>query len=242
MSEEKSAPAHNEDMETIRLARKRMAQVVFVLAAQAGTLFLASGRWRWPAAWAYIGVYLGSMALNRFVFLRKSLALIAERGQIKAGTKDWDRVLAAIVSLFGPLATLLAAGLDERRRRASSVPLPARLAGLAAMVLGFTLVGWAMASNRFFAGVVRIQTERGHVVTTSGPYHYVRHPGYVGLGAHLLGTPLLLGSKRAFLPAALTVALLVLRTALEDRTLLKELPGYEEYARQVRYRLLPGVW
>jgi len=99
-----------------------------------------------------------------------------------------------------------------------------------------------MASNAFFSEGVRIQEERGHVVATGGPYRYVRHPGYVGAMLAQLATPFLLGSPWAFVPGVGSVALYAVRTHLEDRTLIEELPGYREYARRIRYRLLPGVW
>ena len=99
-----------------------------------------------------------------------------------------------------------------------------------------------MAANAFFSMVVRIQEDRGHAVATGGPYRYVRHPGYVGMMLSLLGTPLLLGSLWALVPAGLATCLYVVRTALEDRTLQEELEGYKDYAGQVRRRLLPGVW
>jgi len=104
------------------------------------------------------------------------------------------------------------------------------------------LVVWATASNTFFSQVVRIQTERGHTVATGGPYRYLRHPGYFGAILYELAAPILLGSWPALLISSVSAALLVLRTALEDRTLQAELPGYTEYARRVRYRLLPGIW
>jgi protein-S-isoprenylcysteine O-methyltransferase Ste14 len=108
--------------------------------------------------------------------------------------------------------------------------------------LAGTVALWAMAANPFFSEGVRIQRERGHTVARGGPYRYVRHPGYIGSGLILIGPALLLGSWWALLPASLGVAGYVLRTALEDRTLQSELEGYADYARQVRYRLLPGVW
>lgn len=104
------------------------------------------------------------------------------------------------------------------------------------------LLIWAMRTNTFFARVVRIQAERGHHVISTRPYAQVRHPGYVGLCTLGLGMPLLLGSWWAFIPGALEVGLLIVRTALEDRTLQAELPGYGEYAARVRCRLLPGIW
>ncbi len=99
-----------------------------------------------------------------------------------------------------------------------------------------------MGVNPFFEKTVRIQTERGHHVIDSGPYRYVRHPGYVGLFGWSLSAPLLLGSWWAFIPATLSVFALVIRTALEDQTLRDELAGYEEYVSRVHYRLIPGIW
>jgi protein-S-isoprenylcysteine O-methyltransferase Ste14 len=101
---------------------------------------------------------------------------------------------------------------------------------------------WAMASNPFFATTVRIQAERGHTVASSGPYQWIRHPGYAGSLVYTLMTPLVLCSWWTVIPAVLTIALIILRTGLEDQTLKTELPGYEEYAGRVRHRLVPGVW
>jgi protein-S-isoprenylcysteine O-methyltransferase Ste14 len=110
------------------------------------------------------------------------------------------------------------------------------------VLLGYTLATWAMLANRFFSGVVRIQTERGHEVVASGPYAIVRHPGYSGSLLAALGFPLVLSSVWAFLPLILVFVVSIVRTRLEDRTLQSELPGYAEYANTTRHRLLPGVW
>jgi protein-S-isoprenylcysteine O-methyltransferase Ste14 len=117
-----------------------------------------------------------------------------------------------------------------------------QLFGLAASALGYALVGWSMASNRFFAGFVRIQAERGHVVESEGPYRHLRHPGYAGIAGYSLATPLALGTPWALVPGLITTVALVARTALEDRALRHELPGYANYAARVRHRLLPRVW
>ena len=90
--------------------------------------------------------------------------------------------------------------------------------------------------------MVRIQSERDHAVVTKGPYRFVRHPGYVGYNTALLATAVALGSTWALGLAAVGGSLVVVRCALEDRALREELPGYEAYAQQVRYRLLPGLW
>ena len=110
------------------------------------------------------------------------------------------------------------------------------------MVLGFSLFLWAMASNAYFSEGVRIQEERGHEVVTDGPYRYVRHPGYSGAILSQLSTPLLLGSSWAIIPSLLSGGFYMLRTYLEDKTLVLELPGYHDYVEKTRYRLLPWVW
>ncbi|GAB4490319.1 MAG: hypothetical protein Fur0016_22330 [Anaerolineales bacterium] len=117
------------------------------------------------------------------------------------------------------------------------------IAGLAAAILGYNIIlMWSMVSNAYFTAIIHIQTDSRHRVATGGPYRFVRHPGYVGTILFYLGTPFLLGSAWAVIPAALSCLLLVIRTSLEDKTLQAELPGYKEYAQQTRYRLVPGVW
>jgi protein-S-isoprenylcysteine O-methyltransferase Ste14 len=101
---------------------------------------------------------------------------------------------------------------------------------------------WAMMRNDFFSALVRIQNDRGHRVTTQGPYRFVRHPGYVGMLMFSVATPFMLGSWWALFPAAVNLFVGALRTSLEDRTLYLELDGYADYARAVPYRLVPGIW
>jgi protein-S-isoprenylcysteine O-methyltransferase Ste14 len=101
---------------------------------------------------------------------------------------------------------------------------------------------WAVISNKFFSDVIRIQVDRGHTVVSHGPYQHVRHPGYIGMISYALATPFLLDSPWALIPGGVTVSLIIVRTVVEDRTLLAELDGYQDYAARVRYRLLPGVW
>jgi protein-S-isoprenylcysteine O-methyltransferase Ste14 len=116
------------------------------------------------------------------------------------------------------------------------------LAALLIGILGYALFVWATASNTFFSQIVRIQVERGHTVVTGSPYRTVRHPGYAGAILFELAVPILLASWGALITGGLGAILLILRTALEDRTLQAELAGYMDYARQVRYRLVPGIW
>jgi protein-S-isoprenylcysteine O-methyltransferase Ste14 len=123
-----------------------------------------------------------------------------------------------------------------------AVAVWAQVAALVVYLLGWAAHLWAMSANRFFALVVRMQSDRGQTVATGGPYRYVRHPGYVGGILLTVAAGLLLGSAWALLPGALGAILLIIRTALEDKMLQDELDGYREYAGRVCYRLLPGVW
>ena len=122
------------------------------------------------------------------------------------------------------------------------MPLALQISALALAALAYALVVWATASNAFFSQVVRIQDDRGHTVATGGPYRILRHPGYVATIIFELATPILLGSLWALIPGGFAALFFVVRTALEDKMLHEELPGYTDYAQQTRYRLLPSVW
>jgi protein-S-isoprenylcysteine O-methyltransferase Ste14 len=204
-------------------------------------LFWPAGRVDWWPAWACLAVMLAWTVATAVVILRSNPDLLAERLGPRKGAKAWD---TAIMSMLGlaQLARYVLAGLDQRYGWTGGFPLAAQLAALIFCLLGYTLVVRATASNAFFSQIVRIQSERGHTVATGGPYHYVRHPAYVGAIAYELAVPVLLASWPAAIPSALTVTLLILRTALEDRALQAGLAGYADYSQKVRHRLVPGVW
>jgi protein-S-isoprenylcysteine O-methyltransferase Ste14 len=219
--------------------RRRIGQVVLQALLLDVLLFLSAWTLRWVWGWAYVVVGLGLLVLNATVL---SPEVIAERGSAhKKNVKKWDRVLSAIMSSLMLVVPILC-GLDRHFGWSPAMPWWIHVAGLVGIALGQGLFTWSMVSNRFFSTMVRIQTERAHTVETSGPYRYVRHPGYVGYIVAVIGTVLALGSTWALILVALGIILFVVRTALEDRTLHQELPGYAEYAARVRYRLLPGVW
>jgi len=207
----------------------------------AGVLMLLSGRPGWIRGWALVGLTFGLQVAVGVVLTRTSPELLVERSRMQKGTKKWDKILAPVVAL-GPLVVFGMAAWDVRFQWPPAVPIAWSLAALAVCCLGGALTAWAMAANRFFSGTVRIQSERGHSVVDGGPYRYLRHPGYTGALAFTLAAPVALGSWRALIPAAVVAAVLVIRTALEDRTLRIELAGYAEYAARVRKRLVPAVW
>ncbi len=218
--------------------RKRVFQVLAMVLIYGAALFLAAGRLGWLWGWVYLDLYLALIVANALVMDRE---LVAERAEVREGTKGWDRLLGGVSLLLVQPVTFVVAGLDERFGW-TDVVLPLQLLAALLLALANALVVWAMASNRFFAVTVRIQEERGHNVVTQGAYRLVRHPAYLAFLLMGIATPPLLDSWWAAIPALLGSAGMVVRTALEDRTLRRELPGYEEYAEEVRYRLLPGVW
>jgi protein-S-isoprenylcysteine O-methyltransferase Ste14 len=207
-------------------------------------LFIAAGRLNWVWAWVYVGIVVSFTLVSRIAVIRTDPDLLAERAQSldREDVKGWDRLILFFLLLIGPLAMMIVAGLDERFDWSPQIRLAFQLVALAIMVLGYVVSTWAMAVNRYYSAVVRIQKDRGQTVVTDGPYRFVRHPSYAtGIVAYLM-IPILLGSLWALIPCSLVVLGTIIRTALEDKTLLEELDGYKEYARRVRYRLLPGVW
>ena len=205
-------------------------------------LFWSAGRLDWWQAWASLAVMAFWTAATAIIVLRYRPDLLAERLARRTGDKSWD---AAIVSLLGlvTLVRYILAGLDQRYGWTGGLPVAVQLVALALCVLGYdVLFVRATAANPFFSRIVRIQSERGHAVVTGGPYRYVRHPAYAGAILYELAVSFLLASWPALIASGVSAALLILRTALEDRTLQAELAGYADYARRVRYRLLPGIW
>ena len=220
-----------------------IVQAILGLVAYGLILFLAAGRIDWLWGWAQLVVLAAFLAAHPLLLLPINPELLAERqkGFRDEGVKEWDKWLAGLAA-GSVLPLWVVAGLDVRFGWTGTVPIIIQLASLLANILGYGLFVWAMVSNAFFSEGVRIQEERGHRVAENGPYRYVRHPGYAGAILSGIATPLLLGSLWALIPAAAMVVLYVMRTGLEDRTLLEELPGYTEYAQQTRFRLLPGAW
>ena len=204
-------------------------------------LFLPAGTLDWLAGWAMVVLTLLWVVATGAVLIPHNPDLLAERLGPKEGSKSWDIL---IMSLFGilELVKLVVAGFDQRYGWTSSISAGLQVIMLLAAAAGYGVVVWATASNAYFALTVRIQTERGQTVATGGPYRIIRHPGYLGAVVYSIATPIMLGSWWALIPGGLAGFLIILRTALEDQTLLQELPGYSEYSQRVRYRLLPGLW
>jgi len=199
-----------------------------------------AGTVAWPAAWAYLAVMSVIMTAYARVMARVP-ELVAERKKPPKDAKRWDRPLVVIIGIIGPFGLIVIAGLDHRLRWSEMAPWW-QVLGALLVVAGGTLTHRAVAANRFFSAVIRIQTDRGHQVVDAGPYRFVRHPGYLGSLIHMPGAALMLGSWWGLLFVAVIEVVMVVRTAWEDRTLQSELGGYADYARRVKYRLIPRVW
>jgi len=230
--------------EKLRLSTRQVLGMIVSFLLIPLVPLLAAGDWGWPRGWLYAFITIGMSILSRVLIFKKSPDLIKERASFASaeGVKPWDKKLVPWIAIYLPLVTLIVAGLNERFGWPPEVPLWLAWLSLVVILLGYAIGIWAMLSNPFFSAVVRIQTERGHVTVEAGPYRYVRHPGYSSGIFTWLAIPLLLGSYWALIPAAVACTLTVLRTRLEDQTLVEELLGYREYSQRTRYRLLPGVW
>jgi protein-S-isoprenylcysteine O-methyltransferase Ste14 len=204
-------------------------------------LFWSARTFNWWPAWTLTAVTLAWIIGTAVVIVTYHPEMLAERLGPRKGAKLWDTV---IMSLLGAaqLARYIVAGLDYRHGWTGNFSIVVIIAGILLCIFGYALFVWSAAANAFFSQIVRIQTERGQTVVTRGPYHSIRHPAYLGAILVELGVPILLSSWWALSITVLTLFLLLLRTFLEDQTLQKELPGYQEYSTKVRYRLLPGIW
>ena len=216
----------------------KLATAILLLAL---ALLVPAGTWRWPAAWAYVGLYLAFAVPVGIWLQRTNPALLADRVDwSKRAPKAWDRVLLGLLVPFF-VAVYATAGLDFRFGW-SGLPLPLRGACFALVGSFYVLLFFVLRENAFLSRVVEVHPEAGHRVVTTGPYAVVRHPMYAGYILWVLATPLALGSLPALAPAGLIAVGVVVRTVLEDRALRAELPGYAEYMAHVRWRLLPGVF
>jgi len=207
-------------------------------------LLICGGDLGWWQAWLYSLLILAAGIGGRMWAEQRHPGLLAERQNIEniQNAKAWDKVLAPLMAVSVGYPMVFVAGLDHRYNWSSEFPLWLIVSGFILISLGYAFASWALAENRFFSSVVRIQTDRGHVVCDSGPYRFVRHPGYAGSILALFGIVLALGSVWTLIPAAVASIIAVIRTVLEDQTLQEELPGYRDYSRRVRYRLIPWIY
>ena len=241
MNAKSFAEQQSHQSETTRKVVRWLVRETMGLLMLAAVLFLSAGRLDWVMGWTLVGITLAWTTATALVVIPRNPELLAERVGPRKGTKTWDTVILSIIGL-ATITRCVVAGLDVRFDWTTGISLPLQVTMLAVAVLGYALVVWATAANAFFSQTVRVQKERGHTVATGGPYRFMRHPGYLGTILFELAAPVMLGSWWALIPGGLVALLIITRTAFEDKTLQKELDGYQEYAHRVYYRLLPGIW
>jgi len=220
---------------------KKIVKTVISVFLFLALIFVPAGTLNWPEAWLFFILYI-LIVVGLLIWLKKNNPdLLKERMSVKKDVKSWDKIIIVTYTIF-LMILLVITGLDAVRFRWSNVPFVLKALGFIGFIPAIVFSLWAMVKNTYASSMVRIQENRGHKTCTTGPYRYVRHPMYVGVIILVLCFPLALGSFYAFIPSSIIAILFVLRTLLEDKTLKKELPGYKEYAKKVRYKLIPGIW
>lgn len=207
-------------------------------------LFICAGDVGWVQGWIYSLLIVVAGVGGRIWSEKKHPGITAERQNKESfdNAKPWDKVLAPLMAVSLVFPMVIVAGLDHRYNWSIGFSFWLNVVGFVFISFGYAFASWALAENRFFSSVVRIQSDRGHVVCDTGPYKFVRHPGYSGNLLPLFGIVLALGSLWALIPAAAAFLITVIRTSLEDRALQEELPGYQEYSQRVCYRLIPRLY
>lgn len=220
---------------------KKIVKAVLSVFLFLSLIFVPAGTFNWPEAWLFFILYILIVA-GLLMWLKKNNPdLLKERMSVKKDVKSWDKIIIVTYTIF-LMILLIITGLDAVRFRWSNMPFVLKALGFIGFIPAVVFSLWAMVENTYASDMVRIQENRGHKTCTTGPYRYVRHPMYVGVIILVLCFPLALGSFYAFIPGSIIAILFILRTSLEDKTLKKELPGYKDYAKIVRYKLMPGVW
>ena len=207
-------------------------------------LLVSGGDFRWWQAWVFSVLIFVAGIGGRILAEKRHPGLLAERASMEKAqnAKPWDKVLAPMMAISLSFPLVIVAGLDHRYGCTPLFPTWLNILGLVIIAFGYAFAAWALVENRFFSSTVHIQTDRGHLVCDSGPYRLVRHPGYAGNLLALAGIIMALNSMWTLIPVMVALFIAVIRTALEDKTLHEELPGYRDYARRVRYRLFPGIY
>lgn len=218
-----------------------LPRFVIGLGVWGGLLFGVAGTLSWLRGWVQLGLWLLTAVANVTILLRVNPAVVEARLNSKQITERFDRIIVPLL-LAGTVAIPVLAGLDAVRYAWSAPPLWTLWLGIVLHAGGDAIMVWAMAVNPYSEGIVRVQTERGHHVISTGPYALVRHPMYTGGIILAAGMPLVLGSWWTFVLVGLLTAGLIIRTFFEENVLRRDLPGYEDYTRRTRCRLLPGVW
>ena len=231
----------NNSKPSLRQWVKWIVQLFVLILVMDGILFLFAGRLDWAGGWILTLLYLAFLLVFLIWTMRNAPDLLQERGRMATNVKAWDKILLTLYTI-ALVSLLIVAALDAGRFRWTEMPIVLQALGMLGLIPCGVWLLWVTRTNAYLSRYARIQDDRGQQVVTTGPYAYVRHPMYAAVIPFIFCIALVLGSWWALIPGGVIAALFVIRTALEDRMLRAELPGYAEYAAHVRYRLVPGVW
>lgn len=227
--------------------QRKKSGVVYIIRIHAQLLilavayFIAAGSLNLGRAWLYFGIAAVTYFVSALIFIKYNPGLINERAKERENTKSWDKVLLSLYLLIGFLGTHIVAGLDSRFEW-SSLDMIFMIPGAVLYIVAALIQIISMLANKYFEVTVRIQNDREQQVVKDGPYKIVRHPGYASVLLSFVAIPLMIGSLYALICTGAVFIIMFTRTALEDKMLQKELPGYSQYAKEVKFRLIPGIW
>jgi protein-S-isoprenylcysteine O-methyltransferase Ste14 len=224
-------------MKAIQLLIKSLIGTLFFLII----LFISAGRTNYWQGWLYASINIVSVLLNSLAISHNN-ELTVERSTLKEGIKSWDKKILGFSAII-LIITYIVAGLDSGRFQWSPrFHWSINSLGVVLILFGEIIFFNAQKQNKFFSSVMRIQSDRGHTVCSTGIYKIVRHPAYLGTIVTATGIPLILGSLWSFIPSIISIVLTLIRTSLEDKTLINELIGYRKYSHKTRYKLFPYIW
>lgn len=203
--------------------------------------FIAAGSLYIGRAWFYFGIAAVAYFVSSLIFIKYNPGLINERAKGRENTKSWDKAMLSLYLLIGFLGTHIVAGLDSRFEW-SSLDMMYMIPGVVLYIVATLIQIRSMLANQYFEATARIQSDREQEVVKDGPYRIVRHPGYASVLLSFVAIPFMIGSLYALICTVAVFIIIVTRTALEDKMLQKELPGYSQYVKEVKFRLIPGIW
>lgn len=222
---------------------KTILRIPFFVILQTAILFISAGRIDIPRAWIFVLIISLQFTISFSIMYKLNPELIKQRARgFGQNTKPWDKVLMPVSVIMSFVVLQIIIGLDVGRFYWSNLGIEFLILGVFLYIIGTIFSIWTVVVNPYYEPTVRIQSERDHKVITIGPYKIIRHPGYAGAIIVPFSISLIVGSFFGLIPAGIIMLLIIIRTYLEDKTLVNELDGYFEYTQRVKYRLVPGIW
>ncbi len=233
----KDDPQRNEQSQAIKYSMIVISQRVLGLIG----FLLAAGTFESMRGWIYFGSYFFVSVVTIMYMMMRHKTTLSERGKKRENTPTWDRWVLAIYVPLAFYGIHIAAGLDFRFNGELAVNNVMYI-GLALYFLSSVFGIWPILENKHFESTARIQNDRNQSVVMTGPYRFIRHPGYFSIIVWAIAVPMIFGSLLTALISMIIIVVIVIRTSLEDKMLCNELADYLVYCKKVKYRLIPYIW